>query len=398
MDREWLVQRNRQMAEAFHQPPMKHRLRRTMLNTAARFPFAPLFSRARRVLFIRPDHLGDMLLATPAIRALKVARPSVEIHVLAGAWSAPILAHYPEIDRVLTIPFPGFERQSEKGGMLDPYTYLLKVSRQLRLIGYEAAVIMRPDHWWGAALAHAAGIQQRIGYALDDVTPFLTDAVEYRYDHAIRQNLRLIEKWTGVIEDEDVRFDLPLYEDDITYVNDYLTQCGVKEGQTLIAIHPGAGTWVKRWEDEQWAIVADTLADQLESAIVFTGSEKELPIIQHIMNRMSHKAYTTAGDLSVGQLAALYGRTRVVLGPDSGPLHIASAVGTPTVALFGPADPIEFGTWGPKHRHAILTSSIGCRPCRVLDWGNDDPAYHPCVREITIGQVLEAARRVTSQM
>jgi lipopolysaccharide heptosyltransferase II len=396
VDRERLAQRNRQMAEAFHQTPMKHRLRRTFLNMAGRFPFTPLFSKARRILFIRPDHLGDMLLATPALRALKVARPSVEIHVLAGAWSAPILAHYPEIDRVLTIPFPGFDRQSSERGLLDPYTYLLKVSRQLRLIGYEAAVIMRPDHWWGAALAHAAGIQQRIGYNLDDVAPFLTNPIEFRHEHVIRQNLRLIELWTGVLDDASVRYDLPLYEDDITYVEEYLTRCGIATGQRLFAIHPGAGTWVKRWDD-QWAVVADTLADQLDSTVVFTGSEKELPIIQHIINRMNRRATITAGDLTVGQLAALYARARVVLGPDSGPLHIAAAVGTPTVALFGPADPVEFGTWGPKHRHAVLTSSIGCRPCRVLDWGADDPANHPCVREIAVGQVLESARRVASE-
>ena len=82
-----------------------------------------------------------------------------------------------------------------------------------------------------------------------------------------------------------------------------------------------------------------------------------------------------------------------MLGPDSGPLHLAAAVGTPTVALFGPADPVEFGTWGSPEKHIMLWSSIGCRPCRVLDWGGDAPENHPCVREIPVGTVLDAARR-----
>jgi heptosyltransferase-2/heptosyltransferase-3 len=87
----------------------------------------------------------------------------------------------------------------------------------------------------------------------------------------------------------------------------------------------------------------------------------------------------------------------VVLGPDNGPLHLAAAVATPTVALFGPADPDEFRPWGPVERHAVLASSIACRPCRVLDWSGDDPANHPCMSDISVGAVLEAARRVVSR-
>jgi len=100
------------------------------------------------------------------------------------------------------------------------------------------------------------------------------------------------------------------------------------------------------------------------------------------------------GETDIHQLAALFQQALVVLGPDSGPLHLASAVGTPTVTLFGPADPVEFGTWGSSARHVILASDIACRPCRVLDWGADNPEYHPCMREIEVGQVLESARRV----
>jgi ADP-heptose:LPS heptosyltransferase len=109
---------------------------------------------------------------------------------------------------------------------------------------------------------------------------------------------------------------------------------------------------------------------------------------------MKQAAIIMAGDTRVNQLAALFQRAKVVLGPDSGPLHLAAAVQTPTVTLFGPADPIEFGPWGSPQKHMILTSDIGCRPCRVIDWTGDDLAYHPCVREITVARVLDAARRV----
>ena len=81
----------------------------------------------------------------------------------------------------------------------------------------------------------------------------------------------------------------------------------------------------------------------------------------------------------------------MVLGPDSGPLHLAAAVGAPTLSLFGPADPVEFGPWGPAARHTALASPIACRPCRVLDWGAEDATWHPCLQDISVEQVVSAA-------
>jgi lipopolysaccharide heptosyltransferase II len=394
LDRDALVRRNLQMAEAFHTPPAPHQLRHNLIKSIGKFPFAPLTKGWNRVLFIRPDHLGDMLLAIPAMRALKESHSYTEIHVLAGPWSAAILANVPEVDLVLTVDFPGFIRGKSKKNYIAPYTQLLKVSQQLRQIGYGHAVIMRPDHWWGAMLAHVAGISERIGYAMENVEPFLTQAHVPRHEHAVRQNMRLVEQWTGVIADEAVPYNLNVYDNERESVAKILADFGIS--QPYFCIHAGSGTVVKRWHNELWAKVADTLIDQLDAAVIFTGSDGERALIDNIQNRMSHKSYTTAGELQVEQLAALLQGAKLLLGPDSGPLHLAAAVGTPTVALFGPADPVEFAPWGDMRRHIVLTSSIGCRPCRVLDWGDDDPENHPCVREITIGQVLEAARTVVS--
>jgi ADP-heptose:LPS heptosyltransferase len=150
---------------------------------------------------------------------------------------------------------------------------------------------------------------------------------------------------------------------------------------------------VKQWGEENWAFVADTLSDQLDATVVFTGGDHELSLVRHILSHMKRQACVMVGETGVGSLAALYERARLVLGSDSGPLHLAVAVGTPTITLFGPADPVEFGSWGPVEKHRMLWSSIGCRPCRVLDWGNDAPENHPCVREISVASVLEAARK-----
>ncbi len=179
MDRETLVRRNRSMAEAFHAVPLKHQLRRAALQAAAAIP-VPTQHRSQqneRILLLRPDHLGDVLLTTPAIHALRAAHPDSELHALVGPWSASVLANFSDLDLVLTLPYPGFTRQ-DKLSWRSPYQLAATTARSLRRIGYDTAIILRPDHWWGALVAHLAGIPRRIGYNLPDVAPFLTESHE----------------------------------------------------------------------------------------------------------------------------------------------------------------------------------------------------------------------------
>jgi lipopolysaccharide heptosyltransferase II len=394
LDREALVMRNRRMAAAFHAAPPKHRIRHQLLELTARFPLRlQKGGKKNRILLIRPDHLGDVLLTTPAIHALRTAYPHVEIHALVGPWSAEMMSSYPEVDRVLTLPFPGFSRRPG-GNWRSPYELALRSARHLRLIGYDSAVILRPDHWWGAMLAWMAGIPERQGYNLPDVAPFLSHPIEYQYQHAVLQGLRLVERWAGTLTPEQIVYDFPVQIMDNSYIEGYLREWRIEPDQPVVCIHPGSGTWAKQWQENKWAKVADTLADQLDAAIVLTGGDHELPLVGQIAAQMKRSSCIMVGDTRIGQLAALFARAKLVLGADSGPLHLAAAVGTPTVTLFGPADPVEFGPWGKPQRHITLISDIGCRPCRVLDWGEDDPQFHPCVREITVAHVLEAARRV----
>jgi heptosyltransferase-2/heptosyltransferase-3 len=400
IERDLLVMRNQQMAKAFHAAPFKHQVRRELLRILARLPIAPsreVSAQPERFLIIRPDHLGDALLTTPAIQALRRSAPRAEIHALVGDWAASVMAPFPDIDLVLTLPFPGFTRQRASSSPTSPYLLAWRAARHLRRLRYNAALICRPDHWWGALVAFLAGIPRRIGSDHPDVVPFLTDSVQRQHEHAVMQSARLVERLTNAaLRPDDLPLTFPVDADDRAWVDGYLDEWGLNPREPIFAVHPGSGTWVKQWDEAEWAVVADTLADEWEATPVFTGSESELTLIRRIAGRMRTTPCIMAGDTRVGTLAALYERARVVLGPDSGPLHLAAAVGVPTVALFGPADPVEFATWGRRSRHIVLYSGIACRPCRVLDWSGDDPRFHPCVREITTARVLEAARRAAS--
>ncbi len=392
-DREALAIRNKTLAEAYHQKPFRHQVRRLLLHSlaSAYVPRSRRSEKTDRILLIRPDHLGDLLLTTPAIRALKAAYPNTQIHALVGPWSADVLANFDEVDVVLTLPFPGFTR-SDQTDWRSPYQFAFQTARRLRRIGYEKAAILRPDHWWGAWLAQLVGIPQRYGYNDEDTRLFLTKTIPRQHEHAVTQSMRLVELMMGETNTPTPALTFPTTETDRAYIRGYLSEWGIGETDRLFCIHPGAGTLVKHWEPAMWTQVADVLVEQLDAQVVFTGTDSELPLIRDIISQMTAPATVVAGDTKIGQLGALYARSVLVLGPDSGPLHLAAAVGVPTVALFGPADPVEFGTWGDPKKHIVLKSNIACRPCRVLDWNGDDMRYHPCVRDISVTQVLSAAR------
>jgi heptosyltransferase-2/heptosyltransferase-3 len=397
MDRHALAARNTAMARAMHRTSLPHLVRNAALLAFAAVPILPARGRSEceRILLIRPDHLGDLLLTTPALHWLRAIRPQAELHVLANAHSAPILEFTAEVDQVLTISFPGFQRGQTFRGT-NPYVDAAHVARLLRRISYTTAIILRPDHWWGALVARLAGIPERIGFAHPLVAPFLTRAVAEQPAHAVMQNAALVAAAAQqpVLPAQALAFHVQVPPDDTEYVRGYLGEWGVSPSQRVIAIHPGAGTATKQWRIDAWAHTADALMRQYDVRVVFTGSDHELPLIRAIRALMQQDAIEAAGDTNLGTLAAIYARASLVLGADSGPMHIAAAVGTPTVTLFGPADPAEFAPWGPPNRQVVLTSSIACRPCRVLDWSGDSPANHPCVHDITPLRVLDAARNL----
>lgn len=393
LDRETLAVRNLNKAQTLHQPSALHSVRDLFLYCLAKMPVLPQRARSNRVLVIRPDHLGDVLLMMPALQFVKRERPETELHVICGAWAAELLARFDEVDVVLTLDFPGFQRggRSPRG---NPYLRALASARMLRRIGYDSALIMRPDHWWGAMLAFLAGIQERVGYDNANVAPFLTGGIPHQHEHAVLQNLHLVEFWLGVAHNREIGLTLPVDPADAAAVDQLLSDRGIDGAKPIVCIHPGSGMPSKLWQADKWAQAADQVSQHHNVTIIFTGSSAEKALIDDIAGRMKTKSCSVAGETSAGQLAALYRRARAVLGPDSGAMHVAAAVHTPTVALFGPADPIEFAPWGDGRKHAAITSTIACRPCRILDWRDDSPEYHPCVRDISVSQVLEELQHV----
>jgi len=248
------------------------RLLRTLILLLVRifgFPSAYLSTRhalrhpvtVPRILLIRPDHLGDLVMTTPILQALKEQIPNAHITMMVGPWSSAVVERHPAIDHLLTCPFPGFQRAAQHP--LAPYTLLLSTARQLQREHYDLAINLRPDFWWGAALLYLARIPQRIGYSIQPGIPFLTHALPFlQPEHATISNLRLASAALQALGYPPLtepytpaRYPLSFTPtpEEHAWVAQQLQQANIDAQTPIIVIHAGTGGAVKLWRTEAWA-------------------------------------------------------------------------------------------------------------------------------------------------
>jgi lipopolysaccharide heptosyltransferase II len=362
---------------------------------------APLLRSDASILLIRPDHLGDLLLSYSAVGLLRRGLPHAHLTYLVGAWGEEIARRGPPVDEVLACPFPGFTRRP-KPSIWQPYRLLLAEAARLRG-RYEAAVVLRPDHWWGALLAAAAGIPVRVGYATPDCAPLLTHplpwkgwaSAEVMAVEAARRLLALVPNGRRDEVARPERFRVTTNEH--AYADELLREVGLADSGPLVALHPGAGARLKRWPSQRWAAVGAALVREAGARIVVTGGAEERELAERVAAGIGPGAVCVAGRTGLGQLAAVLERARLALGPDSGPLHLAAAVGTPTLRLFGPTDPGVFMPLDERGQHA-LTVPLACRPCGNPERPPCGALEHPgCLQGLTVEQVVEQALHVLAE-
>jgi heptosyltransferase-2/heptosyltransferase-3 len=343
-----------------------------------------------RILIVRPDHIGDAILAAPTGIALRQAFPNATIDWLVGPWSAEVIHRSEHADNVFTLEFPGFTRQP-RAGALEPYRLVAREQGWIRARRYDVAIVARPDHWWGALLVAASGVSRRIGYDVSECRPFLTRALARRVEHARESGLRLAAEAARQIG-AGVTTGSPMPRFAVRESERAWAAATVPERDRLV-LHPGSGSPLKNWPADRWAEVLRDIR-QLGPETLITAGPGELVVAQRIAAAV-HPSPRVVDGLDLGQLAALYERAVLVIGCDSGPLHLAAAVGTPTLRLYGPTDPTVFGPVGDADRHVVLTSPLPCRPCgNIVDPPCGASAFPDCMRETESSRVVAAARRL----
>jgi ADP-heptose:LPS heptosyltransferase len=333
---------------------------------------------------------------------------------MVGPWGAAPLENNADFDRLVRCEFPGFSRQPKKS-WFDPYLYVLQQSRLLRAYGYDAAINLRYDFWWGALLLHLADLPLRFGYDWPEANQFLTHRLPVpsaaqpavlphipfgqTAQHSAALNLGLayfalqtfgISPAKNALPDQALRANFAPTLEDERYVNLHLSEWGINRTDKVIVIHPGSGASIKLWTNESFAAIADSLAERYGVKVILAGGEGERVMLRNILRltKTNPLSWEVGG---LGKLAALFERADLVLGLDSGPLHLAVATNTPTIQLFGPTDPTIFGPWGDPQLHRIIRTEIDlpCCPCGILDFDRVCWRGGYCMRTIKVGQVLD---------
>jgi ADP-heptose:LPS heptosyltransferase len=367
-----------------------------------------------RVLVVRPDHLGDLLFLTPALARLRRSLTNAEIVALVGPWGVPVLDRNPDVDRLVPWDFPWFDRKPGRS-LIERYGSLLRLAGALRAQRFDLAVQFRPDFWWGALAVRLAGVPAHVGYDVPTVRPFLTQALPVQHGlHAADENLRLVDAAVGCErrrvaepgsgrsphpppplhsrgegEGGEARLVFPITEAERQRARELVGTFG--DDRPVLAIQVGAGAPVKLWPVERLAEVARALRDRFGVRTVAIGGAGERAAVERLVDEVGGDALGLAGVTTLGELAAILEGCALGIGPDSGPLHLAVGVGTPTVHLFGPADPRRFGPYGDPTWHRVVQSRWPCCPCDQLAFAASELTSHRCMAAITADEVIEAA-------
>lgn len=368
----------------------KHRLRDAMLHPAARVGRRPDHG-GDTVLIFQPDHLGDILLAQPAARIIRARYPNQRLVAVVGPWSRSITSIVWPVDDIVTMNYPGFDRGDGAINTVAPYWQLREARSHLLELQAGAAFVLRPDAWWAAWLASLVTSGPVVTSGDLRVAPFGTHRANLENDHhATARAIKIASQLNasaaaGQITPGAYPLTIPRQASSAAHTVNLLHAFGVQ--QEYIVIHPGAGADVKLWPADRWRrVIADLTSTGV--AVLVTGSDAETELAHAVAAGLSN-VHNLAGRTPLPVLIELLRRAQLVLGPDSGPLHLAVACGTPTVHLYGPSEPERFGPWGPASKHRIVRGNWSCPRCG--DLSSDRCAGCGCMLSIDTRAVIEAA-------
>ena len=348
------------------------------------------WSRARRILAIRLDNLGDVLVTTPALHAIKQSLPHATLTLLASPVGAQVARLNPDLDDVIVYQAP----------WMDPWHILPQDSRReqqmietLRARHFDAAIIFtsfRQSALPAAYLCYLADIPLRAAASIDGPGSLLTTRHKHpeRMMHEVERGLDLTAALGIDTEERDLVLKVP--SEARRAIADLLATYRVGAGQPLLVVHPGCSMPARTYPWEMYAEVCDLLVQRSDATVFLTGAEDERDLVGRIVERLAseHRSQVIplAGTLPFPEFCALIEAADLTITNNTGPMHIAAAVKTPVVALFALTNPPEqWGPWRVPHRQ--LYHDVACRLC----YSRVCPYSHECLRLVTPQMVVEAA-------
>lgn len=328
------------------------------------------------ILIVGVNWLGDTLFMTPAIRAIRRRYPHAFLGCLVPPRCRELLVGNPHLDAVLCFD----ERGADRGAV-----GALRLIRRLRSYRFDRAFLFHRSFTRTVCVA-LAGVPQRVGYATWKRGWLLTTAVPMPPRDTVHKATAFLNLLQAAgIPPDGTGYDLVVTEADRQYARQLLHAAGCAPRRPTVAVHAGANWHLKRWPPKLFARLGDRLAEQYHAQVILVGSTDDRPLAEGIARRMSHPPIILCGQTTLLQLGALFAEVDVVVSNDSGPLHVAAAVGARAIGLFGPTTPDLTGP-PPGRTLRVLFGSIGCPvPCYRL-WC----PVNLCMRQITPDDVITA--------
>jgi predicted lipopolysaccharide heptosyltransferase III len=345
-------------------------------------PLAPPrwdWSDVRKVLLVRLRSIGDTVLATPSLFALKRFLPNVKVDILVEDWVAPLLDNHPHVDNVVVLERGGFMARA-------------RVARELRAANYDVVYNLHGGTT-ATFLTRATGARYRVGFKTYQYAQLHNHQAPsplllwgQQKTHSVEQQLALLG-WTGVPVTDRPRTQLGISERAAETVNRLLGEAGLSE-QKLALIHPAAAFATKQWATQNFARVAEFMVERgLAPVAVAAPNEKEL--LEKLCSAASVKITTL--DLSLPEVAALAARSELFVGNDSGIAHIASAVGTPAVVIFGSSNIAHWRPWNSAPAEVVF-EEMPCQPCH--GYFCEKFEQPECILRVPVTRVIAAIERL----
>jgi lipopolysaccharide heptosyltransferase II len=380
-----------------------------ILDLAIRAALLPARIRRRRkgsvsrILLLRLERIGDLLMSLGAIRSVRTLAPDAEIDLVVGPWNERIAHLIREVTRVDVLAAPWLAR----GGPSHSTQALGQRALSWRSRHYDLSINFEGDirtH----LLPWLAGAHRRVGFGQAGGGPLLTDVVDHDgRRHVAANGLALVERAfdlpPGSLPDERsseglARSRLSVPESARVAARAALAQAaGGRLPETLLAVHVPGGRAIKQWPPARFAEVAAALATEIQAAVVLTGTPEDRTLVDEAHQVLRQRGMPTIrleSGVDLVVLAGILSASRLVLTGDSGPMHLAAAVGTPVLAVFGPSMPWRYAPLVEPHR--IVRVDLPCSPCNRIRLPPERCRGHvpDCLEDVTIDAVVAAGREL----
>jgi len=331
-----------------------------------------------RILLVRNDKVGDLVLATPALRALRETYPESYIAMLVSEYAEDVVLGNPDLDEVIVDKKNGFNG-------------FLKLLREIKGKRFDIVVILFPS-FKTAVLAFLSRIPLRVSTGFK-FYQFLFNRLIYLrrskgLKHEIEYNLDLV-RLIGA-DTKDKRPSIVINREDEEYVDKFLKEIGIRDNDLLIGLNPGSGLSARKWSEKHFGELAMMFKQKLNARILILWGPEEKELAERVL-KFAKGAAEPAFKTSIRQIAALMKRCSLIVTNNTGPMHIAAAVGSPMVEIFDPKWACSPLRWGhPENGNIILKPEIDCnKKCDL-----EECEHFDCMDMITVDEVFKASCRV----